>query len=236
MELRLEIKLASVEELSTVAAALAGLQVGDATPASVSARAIAPKVRTTVTHELDNEVIGVDEMIEVESPFTAAAPASEGRKEAPADKPAAPAAKVKAPTAAEKKAQEKEAKKAKEDAERADRVQRLKDQMEAQKGPATQALDNRAANLANAAQESHHPVEPVESIVEEIKQLGDKLMAFTGVDLPAKQKLTADIMLKVGVPAGVRPTQLQQPMLGQFRDLYRSSVNNTVNPVMGGLV
>lgn len=219
MELRLEIKLASVEELAVVAQALSGLQVSEGSPA--------PKVNRTATVKLAEETeTGDDGMIEVESPFAG----QQGSDPAPTT-----AAKVKAPTAAEKKAQDKIDKKAKEDAERADRVQRLKDQMDSQKNPATQALDNRAANLQTAAQNTSQ-VEPVESIVEEIKQLGDKLMAFTGVPLEAKQKLTAEIMAKVGVPTGVRPTQLQQPMLGHFRDLYRSAVNATVNPVMGGLV
>ena len=60
-------------------------------------------------------------------------------------------------------------------------------------------------------------------------------MGFQGMPLEAKQKLTGDIITKLGVQ-GVRPTQLQQPLLGQFRDMYRSAVNSVINPVMGGLV
>jgi hypothetical protein len=228
MELRLEIKLASVEELAGVAKALSGLQVGEVKPAvtakDIANRAIghiSKQVATSIVEETTNdEVVGDDGMIEVESKYAAQSSA----KETPA-----PSNKVKAPTAAEKKSQEKADKKAKEDAERADRIARLKESMEANKGIAEQAL-------AKNEPDSSHAVEPVESIVEEIKQLGDKLMGFTGITLEAKQDLTSKIMLKVGVPQGVRPTQLQQPMLGQFRDMYKASVNATVNPVMGGLV
>jgi len=225
MELRLEIKLASVEELATVASALAGLQVADTTaaPEARSTRSM----RSTVTHELDT-----DNMIDVESPFTDTPPESETNDPTPPPTPnPAPAPKTgKAPTAAEKKAQ----KKAQEDADRADRIARLKETMDSQKAIGTQALDNRAANLTASANLT--PEESIESIVEEIKVLGDTLMAFNGVDLDGKKALTAQVMTKVGVPAGVRPTQLQQPMLGQFRDAYKAMVNSVVNPVMGGLV
>lgn len=218
MELRLEIKLASVEELSTIAKALIGLQVGEVKPAPRTA----PVVKVQLTEVPENVEHTEEEMIEVESPYTAHP--SEEVKEAPAAKPKPVNSKQ---TAAEAKA----AKKAQEEADRADRVARLKAQMETSKGPGTEALDKRAAQpIQDPA------VEPVEAIVEEIKQLGDALMAFNGVPLEAKQKLTAEVMAKVGVPQGVRPTQLQQPMLGQFRDLYKASVNATVNPVMGGLV
>lgn len=225
MELRLEIKLASVEELAGVAKALSGLQVSEAKPTREPYGRTATISAVEAVHEA-NEEAGDDGMIEVESPFA---------KTTPAPAPAAP--KGKAPTAAEKKAQEKADKKAKEDAERADRIARLKESMEQNKGIADQALDkNTEPAPQHDGQDNSLKSEPVESIVEEIKQLGDKLMGFTGVPLEAKQKLTADIMLKVGVPQGVRPTQLQQPMLGQFRDMYKASVNATVNPVMGGLV
>lgn len=208
MELRLEIKLASVEELATVAKALTGLQVGEA------------KLATAPTEPEQNPES--EEMIEVESPYTAH---PSEVKEAPAKKPA---------PAKETAAQAKLAKKAQEEAERAERVARLKAQMETNKNVAGEALAKRAETAI--AQDNTQAVEPIEAIAGEIKQLGDTLMGFTGVDLEAKQKLTAQVMAKVGVPQGVRPTQLQQPMLGQFRDAYKAMVNSVVNPVMGGLV
>ena len=215
MELRLEIKLASVEELATVAKALTGLQVSEVAPSKEPKRA-APAVKV-VEEVTETE----EEMIDVPSPYTAH---PSEVKETPAPAKPKPAASNKV-IAAEAKA----AKKAQEEADRADRVARLKASMEANKEIANQALTKNVQDTSPA-------VEPIEAIVEEIKQLGDKLMGFTGVPLEAKQKLTAEIMAKVGVPTGVRPTQLQQPMLGQFRDMYKASVNATVNPVMGGLV
>lgn len=224
MELRLEIKLASVEELATVASALAGLQVADTTaaPEARSTRSM----RSTVTRELDT-----DNMIDVESPFTDTPPESETNDPTPPPTPnPAPAPKTgKAPTAAEKKAQ----KKAQEDADRADRIARLKETMDSQKAIGTQALDNRAANTQA---QTPVDVESPEAIIEEIKQLGDAFMAFNGVTLEVKKQVTADVMTRVGVPTGVRPTQLQQPMLGTFRDAYKAAVNSVINPVMGGLV
>lgn len=218
MELRLEIKLASVEELSTIAKALAGLQVTEAKPTREPYARTATVSAVEEVHEA-NEATGDDGMIEVESPFTAH----------PSEVKATPEPKAKAPTAAEKKAAEKASKKAQEEADRQDRIDRLKASMEANKEIAGQAL-------TKAAPDSSHAVEPVESIVEEIKQLGDRLMAYSGVALEAKQQLTAQVMAKVGVPSGVRPTQLQQPMLGQFRDMYKAAVEGATNPVMGGLV
>lgn len=218
MELRLEIKLASVEELSIIAKALTGLQVSEVAPKEAKRAATTVKVVEEVTET-------EDEMIEVESPYAPSEPT-------PGATPAKPKPASNKATAAEAKA----AKKAQEDADRADRVQRLKDQMELSKGPATQALATRAENLQANAQDNYPKVEPVESIVEEIKQLGDRLMSYQGVALEAKQQLTAQVMAKVGVPTGVRPTQLQQPMLGQFRDMYKAAVEGATNPVMGGLV
>lgn len=233
MELRLEIKLASVEELATVAKALTGLQVAEVKPAKVTAPKHTASIeagKVSLAVEVE-ETTGEDEMEEVPSPFVAHP--SEVKDPTPA--PAATKT-SKAPSAAEKKAQDKAEKKAKEDAERQDRIDRLKAQMEAQKEIGNQALDNRAANLTASGNVNLTPEEPIESIVEEIKVLGDTLMAFNGVDLDGKKNLTAQVMTKVGVPAGVRPTQLQQPMLGQFRDAYKAMVNSVVNPVMGGLV
>lgn len=217
MELRLEIKLASVEELSTIAKALKGLHVGSDEVAAPKVTQAAPKLSVAV-EEVEEESDG---MIDVESPYTA--------HPSEVKTPAAP--KEKAPSAAEKKA----AKKAQDEADRADRVARLKASMEENKKVAAQALANNPVPPV-IPQSVTTPEETAESITEEIKSLGDKLMSFSGVPLEAKQKLTADIMSRVGVPQGVRPTQLQQPMLGQFRDMYRSAVEATVNPVMGGLV
>jgi len=220
MELRLEIKLASVEELSTIAKALKGLHVGSDEVAAPKVTQAAPKLSVAVAVE---EVVEEesDGMIDVESPYTA--------HPSEVKTPAAP--KEKAPSAAEKKA----AKKAQDEADRADRVARLKASMEENKKVADQALANNPVPPV-IPQSGIKPEETAESITEEIKSLGDKLMSFSGIPLEAKQKLTADIMSRVGVPQGVRPTQLQQPMLGQFRDMYRSAVEATVNPVMGGLV
>ena len=113
MELRLEIKLASVEELSTIAKALTGLQVSEGAPVKETKRA-APTVKHIVEEcHAATDAAAEEEMIDVESPFAPAEPA----KETP--KPKAASAKV---SAAEAKA----VKKAQEDAERADRVARLK--------------------------------------------------------------------------------------------------------------
>lgn len=225
MELRLEIKLASVEELAGVAKALNGLHVGEVKPATRTT------TKTVVKETVEeSEPATEEEYEEVPSPFSATA--GQPVKEEPKAE-AKPAAASKKQTAAEAKA----AKKAHEEAERAERVARLKASMEANKEIADQALsksnDTRetATVGAGAIQE-----EPVEAIVNEIKSLGDQLMAFTGMTIEAKQALTAQVMAKVGVPQGVRPTQLQQPMLGQFRDMYRAAVSSVVNPVMGGLV
>jgi hypothetical protein len=224
MELRLEIKLASVEELSTIAKALAGLQVGEVKPTVEPLREPYAKRAAALSAAVEELTEPEsDEMIEVESPYTAHPSET---KEAPA-----PAAKPKPASNKATAAEAKLAKKAQEEAERAERVAKLKANMEAQKDIGAQALTQRAENVQNTTQP-----EPVESIVEEIKQLGDALMSFTGVDLDGKKGLTAQVMAKVGVPAGVRPTQLQQPMLGQFRDAYKAMVNSVVNPVMGGLV
>ena len=229
MELRLEIKLASVEELSTIAKALAGLQVGEAKPmpTATEVREVYAKRAIVNTQEQFEQAEGTEteeEMIEVESPYTA------HPSETPADPtPAAPKPRARGASAADAKA----AKKAQEEAERAERVAKLKAKMEADKLLADQALVNRNTVTDPGPTQQ---VEPVELIAEEIKQLGDKLMAFNGVDLQTKQKLTGEVMAKVGVPQGIRPTQLQQPMLGQFRDAYRAMVNSVVNPVMGGLV
>ena len=209
MELRLEIKLASVEELATVARALSGLTVGDVNEAKVN-----------VAQVFEEFEAADDEMEEVESPYKAH---PSEVKETPA--PKAPA-KSKAQTAAEKKAE----KKAQEEADKANRIAQLKAGMEAQKNIGTQALDNRAQ--VNNVQ----PEEPTEAIVAEITALGDKLMAFQGMAIEAKQQLTAQIMQKVGVPQGKRPSQCEQPVLGNFRNEYRAAVNSIVNPVMGGLV
>ena len=217
MELRLEIKLASVEELATVAKALTGLQVSEVAPKETKRAATATK---HIVEECVEATETAEEMIEVESPFTAH----------PSEVKATPEPKAKAPTAAEKKAAEKAAKKAQEEADRADRVARLKAQMEANKEVANQALSNNPPATPTTQEE------PAEAIVEEIKQLGDRLMSYSGVALEAKQQLTAQVMAKVGVPQGVRPTQLQQPMLGQFRDMYKAAVEGATNPVMGGLV
>lgn len=221
MELRLEIKLASVEELAGVAKALSGLQVGEVKPAKPAK----PAIVTTQEQFEETEGTGEDEMEEVPSPFTAHPP-----EETPAP---APTVKAKAASTKQTAAEAKAAKKAQEEADRKERVERLKASMEQNKEIADEALARRSAlNTPTTTLQE----EPIESIVNEIKALGDQLMGFTGMALEAKQKLTSEVMAKVGVPAGVRPTQLQQPMLGQFRDLYRSSVQASVNPVMGGLV
>ena len=151
--------------------------------------------------------------------------ADRGPEDSDEDRPA-PATKTKAQTAAEKKAE----KKAQEEADKANRIAQLKAGMEAQKNIGTQALDNRA-QVNNVQTE-----EPTEAIVAEITALGDKLMAFQGMAIEAKQQLTAQIMQKVGVPQGKRPSQCEQPVLGNFRNEYRAAVNSIVNPVMGGLV
>lgn len=215
MELKLEIKLASTEELASIAKALSGMTVTSSADRQVGT--------TTAVSQPENkeEVEESEEMEEVESPFTAQP------SEVKADKPAP--AKT---TAADKKAQkeaEKEAKKLKDEQDKADRIARLKADMEKQQA--------QVANTppANNTQVQDIKEEPNEAIVAEIQALGDALMGFQGMPLEAKQKLTGDIITKLGVQ-GVRPTQLQQPLLGQFRDMYRSAVNSVVNPVMGGLV
>lgn len=200
MELKLEIKLASTEELASIAKALSGIASVDTAPVCGN----------------DSE-----EMEEVESPFTAQPSEVKVEKSAPAKS-----------TAADKKAQkeaEKEAKKLKDEQDKADRIARLKADMEkqqAQVASTTPAVNTQVQDVKE---------EPNEAIVAEIQALGDTLMGFQGMPLEAKQKLTGDIIAKLGVQ-GVRPTQLQQPLLGQFRDMYRSAVNSVVNPVMGGLV
>ena len=201
MELKLEIKLASTEELASIAKALSGITSVDTAPAC------------------DNDS---DEMEDVPSPYTAH----------PSEVKTAPVTAPAKTTAADKKAQkeaEKEAKKLKDEQEKADRIARLKADMEkqqAQVANTTPAINTQVKDVQQ---------EPNEAIVAEIQALGDTLMGFQGMPLEAKQKLTGDIITKLGVQ-GVRPTQLQQPLLGQFRDMYRSAVNSVVNPVMGGLV
>lgn len=217
MELKLEIKLASTEELASIAKALSGMTVTSSADRQVG-------TTTTAVSQSQNkeEVEESEEMEEVESPFTAH----------PSEVRTAPAPTPAKTTAADKKAQkeaEKEAKKLKEEQDKADRIARLKADMEKQQA--------QVANTTPAVNTQVQDVkqEPNEDIVAEIQALGDTLMGFQGMPLEAKQKLTGDIIAKLGVQ-GVRPTQLQQPLLGQFRDMYRSAVNSVVNPVMGGLV
>lgn len=211
MELKLEIKFASVEELATVAKALTGLKV-EGVPSKVS-----PAVNPILAAATEQAVAQVEKVNPSNSANTIAA--------------AEPKL-----TAAEKKAAEKAAKKEQEEAEKADRIARLKAQMEQpdNKAIADAALErSRTGNTPSVNQEVE---ESAQSIAEEIKALGDKLMAYTGIPLEAKQQLTGQVMTRVGVPQGVRPSQLEQPMLGQFRDEYRSAVESVMNPVMGGLV
>lgn len=139
-------------------------------------------------------------------------------------------------TAAEKKA----LKKAQDEQEKADRIERLKAQMgnapavaetmppqqPQQQAPAQQYAQP-AANIAS---------EDPNAIVEEIRQLGDKLNSFQGMPIEQKQQVTGEIMASINAPQGVRPTQLQEPLLSAFRDAYKIKVDSIVNPLMGGLV
>lgn len=216
MELKLEIKLASTEELANIAKALSGMTVTSSADRQVGT--------TTAVSQFQNkeEVEESEEMEDVPSPYTAH----------PSEVKTAPAPTPAKTTAADKKAQkeaEKEAKKLKDEQDKADRIARLKADMEKQQA--------QVANTPPAANTQVQDIkeEPNEAIVAEIQALGDALMGFQGMPLEAKQKLTGDIITKLGVQ-GVRPTQLQQPLLGQFRDMYRSAVNSVINPVMGGLV
>lgn len=214
MELKLEIKLASTEELASIAKALSGITSVDTEDRQVG---MSPILSQPYGQSNDS-----DEMEDVPSPYTAHPSEVKAEKPAPA----------KATTAADKKAQkeaEKEAKKLKEEQDKADRIARLKSDMEKQQAQVANTTPATNTQVQDVRQE------PNEAIVAEIQALGDTLMGFQGMPLEAKQKLTGDIIAKLGVQ-GVRPTQLQQPLLGQFRDMYRSAVNSVVNPVMGGLV
>lgn len=221
MELKLEIKLASTEELASIAKALSGMTVTSSADRQVG---MSPALIQPYGKE-EGVVEESEEMEEVESPFTAHPSEVKAEKSAPAKA-------TTATTAADKKAQkeaEKEAKKLKDEQDKADRIARLKADMEKQQAQVANTTPATNTQVQEAQQESN------EAIVAEIQALGDTLMGFQGMPLEAKQKLTGDIIAKLGVQ-GVRPTQLQQPLLGQFRDMYRSAVNSVVNPVMGGLV
>ena len=209
MKVSLEISFANVDELSQVAAALKGIK---GISFESSEEVVTPKATPAPTTTA--EVFQVNVAPKATTPATEPTPAKE--------------VKPKALTAAEKKALKKE----QEEAEKAERIARLKAQM-AQTEAATPATPTTpAVQTAPAVAQGEDPA----AIAEEIKQLGDTLLAFQGMPHEQKQALTAQVMQQVGVPAGVRPSQLQQPMLGQFRDTYRAAVNSVVNPVMGGLV
>lgn len=213
MKVSLEISFANVDELSQVAAALKDIK---GISFESSEEVVTPKATPAPTTA---EVVQVNVVPKATTPATEPTPAMEEKVKE--DKP-------KALTAAEKKALKKE----QEEAEKAERIARLKAQMAQTEAatPATPATP--AVQPAPAVAQGEDPA----AIAEEIKQLGDTLLAFQGMPHEQKQALTAQVMQQVGVPAGVRPSQLQQPMLGQFRDTYRAAVNSVVNPVMGGLV
>jgi hypothetical protein len=139
-----------------------------------------------------------------------------------------------APKAKDLKAQkeaEKAALKAQKEAEKA-ALKAQKDAEEAQKKEAARIAMEEEKKRILAAQ----PEQPSTNVYEEIKALGDKLMAIP-MPIEQKQAIINSCIARVNGPQGVPPSQYPLNLAAPFKDLLAQEVNALMNnKPMTGLV